>query len=103
MRVCRAEIGARTDHVAWVRRDVHPAEHRSHACDQLLRAERLRHVVVGAGLQPGHLVAFVDPRRQHDDGNVGMLAQRARDVEAMHVGQTEVEDDQVRPAVYARS
>ena len=55
------------------------------ASRELLRAERLRDVVVGACVEPLLDVGFACARRQQDDGNVGGLgvgADRAQHLEA---------------------
>ena len=44
-----------------------PAQHRPHAGDQLLGAEGLDHVVVGAQLEPDQLVALLAAGGEHDD------------------------------------
>ena len=62
------------------------------ARDELARAERLGHVVVGAGLQRAHLLVLLADRAQHQDRHLRPLAQRARDVDAVAVGQHEVDD-----------
>ena len=43
------------------------AQGRAHAGRQLARAERLGHVVVGAGVEPGHAFALAGAGRHHDD------------------------------------
>ena len=48
------------------------------AGDQLADAERLRHVVVGAELEPEHPVELVAARREHDDRHVRRRATAAR-------------------------
>jgi hypothetical protein len=62
---------------------------------ELLRAERLGHVIVRAELQTDQLVTLVHAGRQHDDWYVRLLAQRPHDVESVHLRQSQVEDDQV--------
>ena len=64
--------------------------------EQFVDAERLGDVVVGAGVERVHLVLAAGPAGQHDDRDVGPAAQAADDVDAVHVGQAEVEHDQVR-------
>jgi len=43
-----------------------PAEHRADAAAQLGEAERLRHIVIGAGLQAEYGVGLAVARREHD-------------------------------------
>ena len=69
---------------------------RAQAGQQLVHAERLRDVVVGAGVERGDLVALAAPRRQDDDRHLRPTAQPVDDVEAVHPGQAEVEQDDVR-------
>ena len=49
------------------RRTVRPPQRGADARQQFLGAERLRDVVVGAGVERAHLVAFGAARRQHQD------------------------------------
>ena len=63
--------------------------------EQLAGAERLGDVVVGAGVERRDLVPLLAPRREDDDRNGRPLAQPADHVEAVHVGQAEIEDDDV--------
>ena len=72
------------------------AQQRAQAREQLLALERLDEVVVGAGIEA--LDARVDrvARGQHQDRHVAaVLAQQPRDVDAVELGQAEVEDDEV--------
>ena len=45
-----------------------PPQERAHAREELLERERLRHVVVGARVEPGDAVLDLDARGQHEDG-----------------------------------
>ena len=72
-----------------------PAEHRTNPGDQLPRAERLGHVVVGTELEADERVRLVAARGEHHDRDRRGRAQAARDVEAVEARQAEVEDDQV--------
>ena len=74
---------------------------RRDAGEKLLHRERLRDVVVRAQLEAEQLVALLDARREHEDRNPArllVLLQLAADREAVHVGQVQVEDDEVRRA-----
>ena len=65
-----------------------------HACDELARVERLRQVVVGADLQPDDLVHVLVACGEHQDRDVGALPHTAADLDAVDVGQVEIEDHQ---------
>ena len=69
---------------------------------QLLAAERLRHVVVGAGVERTDLLALVADGGDDDDRHAAPLAHLAADVDAAAVRQHEVEQDGVRRAVRER-
>ena len=72
------------------------AQQRADAGEQLGEPERLGDVVVGAGVEPDDEVDLVGARGEHEDrGGQAVVADRTRDVEAVHVRQTEVEDDEV--------
>jgi hypothetical protein len=64
--------------------------------DQLAVAERLGHVVVGADLQPDHLVDLRVAGGDHDHGNARDLPQLAAHLDAGETGQHEVEQHDVR-------
>ena len=57
--------------------------------------ERLGDVVVGAGLEADDLVELGVLRGEHQDVGVAELADAAADLDAVDVGQAEVEHDQV--------
>jgi len=71
-------------------------EGHAHPRQQLAHAERLAHVIVGAGVERGHLVGFLSSRREHEDGHLRPLAQPPDHLEPIHVGQAQIQDDQVR-------
>jgi hypothetical protein len=79
---------------AGIRRPGAP-QHRLHPRLQLGEAERLDHVVVGPAAQAGHPVALLGPGGEHDDPDIGTFPQRPADVEAVPVGQSEVQQHQV--------
>ena len=68
----------------------------AHARDELVHAERLRHVVVGARVEAADLVGLLRARGEHDDGHERVDAPEllAHGV-AVHVGEHQVEDDRV--------
>ena len=55
-------------------RRVGAPQRRLQARDELARAERLGHVVVGAGLQRAHLLVLLADRRQHEDRHLRPLS-----------------------------
>ena len=68
---------------------------RAHAREQLGEAERLDQVVVGAGVEAGDDVELLVARGEDQDREVGPRgAQPPADVDAVDVGQPEVEDDE---------
>ena len=69
---------------------------RAHTREQLSGAERLRHVVVGARIERRDLLRLERARRQHDDRHRRPRAHAADHVEAVAVGETEIDDQQVR-------
>jgi hypothetical protein len=71
------------------------AQRRSHAAAELANRERLRDVIVGAELETQHLVDLVVARSQHDDRDVATSPQLLADLEAVHLRQHEVEDDEI--------
>jgi hypothetical protein len=83
-------------HHGLVRGRGSPADGGAQAGEQLVHAERLGHVVVGAGVERGHLLGLLAPGGQHDDRDGGPAADAVNDVGSVHVGQAEVQDDDVR-------
>ena len=71
------------------------AERGAQAREQLVHAERLRDVVVGAAVERHHLVALPRASRQHDDRRAAPAAQALDHVVAVHVRQAEVQDHHV--------
>ena len=63
--------------------------------EELVHAERLRDVVVGAGVERGDLVALGVAHREHDDRHLGPAPQASDHVDAVDPGQAEVEHDHV--------
>ncbi|SPE31588.1 hypothetical protein SBA6_160018 [Candidatus Sulfopaludibacter sp. SbA6] len=66
---------------------------------QLAHEERLHYVIVGADLEAHDAVGLGGPRGQKDDGGGGevrVLADAFADVEAVGIGQHDIEQDQVR-------
>src|SRR5262245_61701761 len=63
--------------------------------EELVHPERLRHVVVGAGVEGRDLPALLLPHREDDDRDRGPAAQAADHLDAVDPGQAEVEHDEV--------
>ena len=81
---------------ARARRARGAAEDGADARDELADAERLGHVVVGAGVEAADLVDLLAARREHDDRHERVAAaQLLADLVAVHVGQHQVEQDRV--------
>ena len=82
--------------LALVRRQLRPPEERAHAAAELVDRKRLRDVVVGAELEPDHLVQLVVAGGEHDDRHRAAGAEPLADLEPIHVRQHDVEDDEIR-------
>ena len=65
------------------------------AGQELVDAEGFGDVVVGSGVQGFDLVGAAAAAGQHDDRGGGPAAQAVDDLDAVHVGQAEVEHDEV--------
>jgi hypothetical protein len=63
---------------------------------ELRHAEGLRHEVVGPAVERLHLAALVAVGGQDHDRHVRELSDAAADLQAVEVGQTQIEDDEVR-------
>ena len=81
------------------RRRSRAPQHRLHARHELGQLERLRHVVVGAELEPDDDVMELAARRQHHDRRLAVVADLAQHLEAVERGQHHVEHDQVDTAL----
>ena len=86
------------DRPAALGRHVGPAQDRLDPRHQGSRVERLGHVVVRAQLQADDRVHVLGAGGQHQDRHVAAAAQLAADLEAVHLGQHQVQHDQVRVA-----
>ena len=83
------------------------AHQRAHPRHELVRAERLRQVVVGADLEADDAVGLLGTGREHDDRNrrrlVRSAADETADLEAVDVRQHEIQDHQIgRPRADGR-
>jgi len=79
-----------------------PTEQRTHAGDKLAGREGLREVIVGTELEPNYLVELGIARREHQDGHIALLPDAAAHLEAVEIGQHDVEEHDVRPALMER-
>jgi len=77
-------------------RTLGPPEHGSHPRHEFLGAERLRDVVVRANLEAHELVGLLAPAGEHDDRHVRLPTESPGDIEAVELGQTEIEHDEIR-------
>ena len=72
-----------------------PARHGADAGHELAEAERLHDVVVGTQLEADDAVDLVAARGHHDDGDVVAGPDLAAELEAVDVGEPEIEEDDV--------
>src|ERR1700676_4684056 len=70
-------VGADAFRPALVHLGPAPAQHRTDACEELARAERLGQVIVGAQLQPHHPISLFAATGEHDDRYRRLFAQAA--------------------------
>src|SRR5215472_1279419 len=78
-----------------IRRGAYPPGRCAQPGEQLVHAERFRDVVVRAGVEGVDLLRLLAARRQHDDRRCRPAADTSDDIGAVHVGQAEVDDDDV--------
>src|SRR5262249_58864762 len=90
-------LGARA--AALGRQAVRAPQHRLDAGEKFTRIERLRHIVVGAQLDPDDAISLVRQRRQQDDRRIGGRAQLAAKREAVFSWHHDIEHDKVERAV----
>ena len=74
-------------------------DQRAHPRQHFFHLERLRDVVVGAAVDPLHLLVPATARRQHQHGTRCLVAPAAEHGQAVDVRQAEVEHDGVVPSV----
>ena len=94
-RALRAKVDDELPDEEALERGMRAPQHGADASEQLLQVERLGDVIVGAELQPLHLVGLLAARRQDDDGHLARLPQHRAQIEAVEVGQRQVEHDQI--------
>ena len=81
------------------------AELQLDAGDQFAHEERLHHIIVGAEFQPHDAVRLAGARGQEDHrdgGQIGILADAFADIEAVGIGQHDIQQNQVRPHLAAQ-
>jgi hypothetical protein len=71
------------------------AQQRPHPAAELPDREGLGDVVVGAELEPEHLVEFVVPGGEHDDGDGALGPEPLAHLEPVELRQHQVEDDEI--------
>ena len=86
---------AADDRIAGRRRRLGSPQRDADPREELFRAERLGDVVVRAGVQRVDLVGLGAPGRQHDDRHGPPVADQTAHLDAVHVRQPEVEDDEI--------
>src|SRR5262249_20915710 len=85
--------GSVLERASLVMRPLVPAatEDRAHPGDELARVERLRQIVVRAGVEASDLVEVVVARREHEDRQIARLADPAADLHPVEIGKHQVE------------
>ena len=81
---------------------VRATQHRLHAGDQLRGGEGLRQVVVGAELEAEDPVDLAVAGGEEDDRHLGGLADLLADLEAVDIGEADVEHDEAGPVAAER-
>ena len=71
------------------------AQHGFDARHHFLGVERLYYIVVRTQLQAEHLVKYFPFCGQHDDGNLGLLADLPADLVAIHAGQHQIQNQKI--------
>jgi hypothetical protein len=72
------------------------AHERAEPREQLRKSERLRQVVVGAGVEPGHTAVDLRASGEHEHGNgIPVRTQAPADLETVDPRHEDVEDDRV--------
>ena len=71
------------------------AEDGAEAREKFAGGKRFREIVVGTDFEADDAVGLVAPRGEHEDGDGGFLADTFEDLEAVHAGEHNVEDQRV--------
>ena len=85
-------LGRRGRRAGWLV----PAQHGFYPGHQLFRVKGFDHVIVGAQLQSQHLVKGLALGGQHDDGYLAFGAKLPADLIAVHAGQHQIQQYQIR-------
>ena len=103
-RDARVELDRADAHRALVarRRPIGAPQQRVHARDELARAERLRHVVVGADREPDEQVGLAVARGEHEHRQRPLALDLLAHLDAVEAGQHEVEHHEVGPEPFAQ-
>jgi tripartite-type tricarboxylate transporter receptor subunit TctC len=88
-------VGADSLRLALANLGAPAPKHGANAREQLARAERLGEVVVGAELEAHHPVGFFAAAGEHDDGNLGFVAQAPCERHAVFAPELQIEHHQV--------
>ena len=75
--------------------EVDSSQNRTHSRDELSHTEGLHDVVVGAQLESDDPIGLVGSGGQDDDRDIRFATQTAHDIETVHPGEAEVENDGV--------
>src|SRR5689334_10356806 len=82
---------------------MHAAQHSPYPGDQFTRGKWLSDVIVRADLQPDQPIRLGITRREHDDRYIGIAAQYAAYIDAIHAGQVQIKHDEIGFFVAGRS
>jgi hypothetical protein len=74
------------------------AEHAADAGQQLDGVERLADIVIGARVKRRHLVHLLSPGGNHEDGHAAPFPKARQKFQAIHVGQSQIEQDGIGAA-----
>lgn len=67
--------------------------------EQLACAEGLGHIIIGARIERVDFIVFVVSDCEHDHRNTAPFPEPFEDLEAIHIRQTQIEQDNVRPSL----
>jgi hypothetical protein len=75
-------------------------QRRAHPGQKLVHPERLGHIVISAGIERLNLSGLVVAAGQNDDWHAVIArAHRAQKLMTLHIGQAQIENDQIRPVL----